>query len=435
MSAAISIKRRLHLLEQLYNTVLGVEQLLGKLLTVIRAERANHRAAREEVITVNNAQQFPTVVFDVGGTLHCIQKHLLCDNLLDSLSSLTHGGPIFIDRDPTWFSLVLHVLRYGVTASVHLIPSSPARGAVWREARYYCVDRLMSAASLPFHAVTIVGKISKALCLVSYASTGTYSGRRIFEPNAKTGRLVGYHSSGGETFILTRRRTIWQVRGNGAPRYHITLPLPPAYTLSTTEPAPTSATMAYNPHRHTLVILGWRATARRCGKTTDTWWVPRMGKSSQWEPLPPLVGPLRPGVAVCYAYDRILTVGRNGENTNAVSELAMPSNDWVSCPPMPGLGVCNATIVAWCGEFVVLGGESGGVQLRSVFAYNPVTRCWRQLPSMQHARVRCVAYACISNIIVALGGNPRGAVEYFDGRLWTFMPSLEGINPLGVVLD
>jgi hypothetical protein len=433
MSATVLV-RRLALLEQFCNTVVRVERLMNKLLEMIRARRASHCAARAWADAVNDAQRRPVAVFDVGGTRFGVQS-FLCDggNLLHTLSTLTTtDDPIFIDRDPAWFPLVLHALRDHAISLLYAIPATAACGAVLREARYYCVDKLVRAASLPVHLATIVGTVPQhkgALCVMSYSSTGSHIGRRVLHPNARIGRLVGFHGTGGLSFVRTRRRIIWQVSASGVPEYRFKMP-----QVSPSSLQPHSSTMvAYNPQCRTLVLLGWPATSE-AGVSTDTWAIQYSVSASKWEhqwkPLPSAVESPRRGAAVCFAYDQILVVC-----TTAVNALAMPSGvRWVSEPPMPGSGVCNATIIAWCGEFIVIGGEDGhGVRVHSVAAYNPATKCWRQLPSMQQPRSRCIAYS-VTPVLVVVGGDGCGTAECFDGSRWASMPALDGcINPFGLV--
>ena len=85
-----------------------------------------------EATALNNAQTMYQI--DVGEVLH--------EGMLAAMSSENFSNNLdhmFLDRDPTWFPLVLHFLRTGDA----LLPEcTEERRAVFREAQYYSLHGL-----------------------------------------------------------------------------------------------------------------------------------------------------------------------------------------------------------------------------------------------------------------------------------------------------
>ena len=88
---------------------------------------------------------------DVGGAPFHTQREVLQSHggmlsamVSDDFSHDVEGdGYAFLDRDPTWFPLVLHFLRTGKA----LVPADAAgRGSLYREAQYYSLEGLYWAA-------------------------------------------------------------------------------------------------------------------------------------------------------------------------------------------------------------------------------------------------------------------------------------------------
>ena len=109
--------------------------------------------------TALNKAQTDMYQMDVGGALFHTQKEgllwhggMLAAMVSDDFSPDFDFEYIFLDRDPTWFPLVLHFLRTGVA----LLPEdTEGLAAVFREAQYYSLEALCRAAQ-PLHEQIIV---------------------------------------------------------------------------------------------------------------------------------------------------------------------------------------------------------------------------------------------------------------------------------------
>mmetsp|Transcript_54319 Transcript_54319/g.96557 ORF Transcript_54319/g.96557 Transcript_54319/m.96557 type:complete len:200 (-) Transcript_54319:262-861(-) len=111
--------------------------------------RQAFREGLAEASALNDAQ---TALYqmDVGGALFhtCTEVLHPQGGMLSAMASgdFTHDeedGSVFLDRDPTYFPLVLHFVRTGVA----LLPEdAEGRAALLREAQYYSLEGLCWAA-------------------------------------------------------------------------------------------------------------------------------------------------------------------------------------------------------------------------------------------------------------------------------------------------
>ena len=112
--------------------------------------RQAFREGLAEAAALNDAQS-GLYLMEVGGALfhtrlEVLHRHegMLSAMASDDFSHDVEGGEYaFLDRDPTWFPLVLQFLRTGVA----LLPNDAERRlAVFREAQYYSLEGLCRAA-------------------------------------------------------------------------------------------------------------------------------------------------------------------------------------------------------------------------------------------------------------------------------------------------
>ena len=126
---------------------LALTRLHGQVRTLaetLSRRRTAFREALSEVAALNEAQ-LEVYRLDVGGRAFHTRVEVLHrkEGPLSMMASevfatdVDEDGYAFLDRDPTWFPLVLHSLRAGVA----LLPEdAEGRQAVFREARYYNLD-------------------------------------------------------------------------------------------------------------------------------------------------------------------------------------------------------------------------------------------------------------------------------------------------------
>ena len=130
-------------------TTQAVRQVEGLALCLSK-HRLAFRESLLEVAAPNDAQS-GIYWMDVGGASFHTHQEVLHrhEGMLSAMASniFTHDPEIqeymFLDRDPTWFPLVLHFLRTGATP---LSEDAAGRVAVFREAQYYCLEKLCQAA-------------------------------------------------------------------------------------------------------------------------------------------------------------------------------------------------------------------------------------------------------------------------------------------------
>ena len=108
-----------------------------------------------EATALNNAQTMYQI--DVGGVSFHTQTEVLHEGMLAAMSSENFSNNLdhmFLDRDPTWFPLVLHFLRTGDA----LLPEcTEERRAVFREAQYYSLEGLCQAARPVQERIIVIG--------------------------------------------------------------------------------------------------------------------------------------------------------------------------------------------------------------------------------------------------------------------------------------
>ena len=109
-----------------------------------------------EATALNNAQTMYQI--DVGGVSFHTQTEVLHEGMLAAMSSENFSNNLdhmFLDRDPTWFPLVLHFLRTGDA----LLPEcTEERRAVFREAQYYSLHGLCQAARKRPERIIVIGE-------------------------------------------------------------------------------------------------------------------------------------------------------------------------------------------------------------------------------------------------------------------------------------
>ena len=140
----------------------------------LQQDKARFTGSQEVVAEVNEWQRSPQYL-DVGGVAFHVSREALQRGGTHTLSALCSGdfpseadahGSIFIDRDSTWFALVLQHLRDDTT----FVPATQAgRKAALREARFYSVPGLCArmgqrpqvvvAGGLPFHGCNGIGAV------------------------------------------------------------------------------------------------------------------------------------------------------------------------------------------------------------------------------------------------------------------------------------
>ena len=127
---------------------------LGQSLSIRRHAFHQRLAEAEEL---NDAQTEPHRMMDVGGVPFCTHTKTLqrYEGMLAAMVSddfrLDDGW--FLDRDPTWFPLVLHLLR---TGNVLLPEDTQKRGDVVREMQYYCLGEQQAATQ---KQIIVIGNV------------------------------------------------------------------------------------------------------------------------------------------------------------------------------------------------------------------------------------------------------------------------------------
>ena len=441
-----------------FDTVEALDLQLRMMLERLHTQRIIFHTTQHEIDTVINVLQTGTFLeVDVGGKLHRVHRSCLgasdSGNMLASIADFPDMGGgreeyVFVDRDPVLFPLVLHALRGSrCDRALRVLYGNEAhRAAMYREARYFSVDTLLHATTLPAFRVDIIGvkrtkggrRVKPALYLHQYRPDASEDAHiATIHPDDRVGRILPKDccaaSAGGVCFITTNKGSVWRVAADMQPPvYCFGLPQYRRFGFRGS---------AFNAQRREYVLLG---TPK---KNTESWWCAYNESRGRWDTpwklLPHLHFSGLYGCCTCYAYDRIFIVGGVTESsppitTAAAKELVYPFVVWEDVPSLPSVvGLYNATVVAWRGEFMVIGGsyrreyEDAGhvgfeeVLLNTVWAYRPDTRLWRRLPDMRYARARCITYVWGPSLVVLGGEGPWGnRVERFDGQRWSTMPKM-----------
>ena len=429
-----------------YFAIIGVlDCQLRTLLESVQTQRIVFDNTRHEIDTVINVLQTGTFLeVDVGGQLHRVHRSCLdSGNMLASIADFPDIGGgweecVFVDRDPGLFPPVLHALRGSrCDGALRVLYGNEARrAAMYREARYFSVDTLLHATTLPAFRVDIIGvtrttgrRAKPALYLHQYRPDKSEDAHiATIRPDHRAGQILTTDcctSAGGVCFITTNKGSVWRVAVDMQP---------PVYCFGLPQYCRFGYRgSAFSAQRREYVVLG---TPK---KNTRSWWCAynesRGRWDTPWKPLPYLNFPGLYGCCTCYAYDRIFIVGGVTESspvttTAAAKELAYPFAAWEDIPSLPSVtGLYNATVVAWRGEFVVIGGSCRrgceDTMLNTVWAYRPDTRLWRRLPDMRYARAKCITHVTGPSLVVLGGEGPWGnTVERFDGQRWVTMPKL-----------
>ena len=151
----------LSLLEQLGADTAQVVQQVETLALSLSMGRQAFRESLAEATALNDAQT-GLYRMDVGGApfhtrTEVLHRHggMLSAMASDDFSHDVEGdGYTFLDRDPTWFPLVLQFLRTGVA----LLPDhAEGRAAVFREAQYYSLEWLCQEARPLQERIIVMG--------------------------------------------------------------------------------------------------------------------------------------------------------------------------------------------------------------------------------------------------------------------------------------
>ena len=109
----------------------------------------------------------------------------------------------------------------------------------------------------------------------------------------------------------------------------------------------------------------------------------------------------------------------------------MDEQRWQSLPDIP-LPTWGAIAVEWQGKLLLIGGYVSGGASRAVQEYDPVSRHWRQLPSLIDRQVFAAA-AVFGGDVMVMGGylpstapTPLRTVERYNrqSQCWEAMPRM-----------
>ena len=397
------------LLKQFGVATAQVIQHVNAIAQSLSLRQQKFRVSLAEAAALNDAQ-IGLCRMDVGGAPFHTQKEGLEGMLSAMVSNDFKGGEdvLFIDRDPTWFPLVLHFLRTGVP----LLPENTGGlASMFREAQYYSLEGLCRAAQPSIIVIGIGGIDSTHHCETYNALqqlwechvTGFLSNRFSF--CAGDGCLFAFEACTLKGYVPGRPGSVskfcpavgsWQRIANNNP-------------ISSSR----GVTWIY----HSDHIYG------ACGDILQSFNV----STGQWEALPPLTPRSHP--TPCVVDGRLFVIG----GSTVMEEYIASERSWVPVAYMRSAADGMAAVVM-NGKLIVIGGFDFGRYLTTVRAYDPRDRTWNELPSLLTARAYCAA-TVLGGDIVVIGGwgvsGPMGAdrissVERYNQRLqcWEAMPSL-----------
>lgn len=412
----------------------------------LRSRRASHLRAAEAAAEVN-AQQTHVLHLEVGGVpFHvdgsillrhpCMLSVMASDDFLWCTTS-DSDDHIFLDRDPQYFSLILHFLRSDIALQpVQLL----ARVALQRELRYYSIQDYsppwcLYVAGVPAAQRLVPGRPLRynpgqrswcerrlmdigdyvdedAIGDLHFVATPTHLyrfGQHIHHTwcclNASTGRWVALPAS-------TSRHTNLSADIGAAVLPHsspILLNVPIPYTNLL--PAGSIALHADNLY----ILADYFSTTEQPARLKQYQVRKLHVQSGLWSPCRPLgLAGLSRGVAFAFVGDTLFAVGgcyhgvlgqwlsfRAAEGAEAWDNIAQ---QWVILPDMPD-GTAYATAVSWHGRLLVVGGCNGHVGfVRSVFEFSPGCRIWRRLADMCIERARCAMVVLPCGDVIVVGG-------------------------------
>ena len=397
----------------------------------LSASRQAFRVGFEEAAVLNAAQS-GLYWMDVGGAPFHTQTTTLhrYTGMLSAMASnnFSHDqNDMFLDRDPTWFPLVLHFLRTGDA----LLPrDTEERGAVFREAQYYSLEGLCQAARKSAQII-VVGEnwqLEMSHCPVEQAylyDPLQGSCEHLVSPvspvDTSTLPCCGWCAGGdGLLFAISKRYSSFECGGSVFSFCPVTYQWRP---IAFSNPLQTNVNAAWAYHGRHLYGAGCTAEGTTSVQTLDV-------STGQWEDLPQPSSPSRLDPCLCVVDNRLFVIGglelESNSPTASVEEYLVLERRWVSVPDMP-TAVTGASAVALNGKLLVIGGRDKNEVLSAVLEYNPVDRMWKSLPSLLTVRIRCAATVLRGDIIV-IGGNETGSssVERYNhlSHHWEVMPRL-----------
>ena len=384
--------------------------------------RQAFRESLAEAEVLNDAQS-GLYLMDVGGAPFHTRTEVLHrhEGMLSAMASAdfshdVEGGKYaFLDRDPTWFPLVLQFLRTGVA----LLPNDTERRlAVFREAQYYSLEGLCRAAR----------PLQEQIIVMGYNETISYFSCEMYNPLRKSWeRMVvdmGALPDGRLSFC----------GGDGC-----------LFAIEMADDESAGSVLKFCPAARTWTVV----VSSNPINDRDSSWAYHRGylhgsfddcvqslsvSTGQWETLPPLTRVLwetlsttRVNATLCVVEGRLFVVGGG---TASVEEYVAVEQRWVSIPDMPR-AVEDAAAVALDGKLLVIGGWNKDLgTLSATLEYDPEDGTWKELPGLLTARSWCAVTVLGGDIAVVggFGSNHEGltSAERYNRRLqcWEAMPSL-----------
>mmetsp|Transcript_16123 Transcript_16123/g.23681 ORF Transcript_16123/g.23681 Transcript_16123/m.23681 type:complete len:354 (-) Transcript_16123:231-1292(-) len=160
--------------------------------------------------------------------------------------------------------------------------------------------------------------------------------------------------------------------------------------------------------------------------------------SGQWSAFPSM-NEARRGCAAAVLNGKIIVVGgwdRNDIALSSAEEYDPTTGVWSSIPPMHTKR-CYCAAAVLDGQLYVVGGHGGNEgddeheTLSSAEVYDPTTKGWSLITSMNHKRSMCAAASLCGKVIVVGGYDGEGkylaACEAYNPttRQWSSIPSMQ----------
>jgi hypothetical protein len=390
------------------------------------------RAFREglaEAAALNDAQT-ELYRLDVGGAhfhtqIEVLNRHkgMLSVMASDDFTHDVEGGKYaFLDRDPTWFPLVLRFLRTGVA----LLPEdAERRAAVFREAQYYSLEDLCKAARPVQERISVLvldRQTNYFFFQVYNPSQGSWA-RMDFSMGVFSCRDK-YLLCAGDGSLFALGISTDEAVGSDTFKFWTSRLCPSA---SSWDPI-VSVTCPQDWLEH-WEDYAW-AYGRGCIYGTLGKTVLSLNVSTRSFRLLPKLSSTRDSATPCVVDGRIFVIGGG---TASVEEYQAQQQRWVSVPDMPR-AVSAAAAVAFDGKLLVVGGrDSDGNTLSAVLEYDLGDGSWKELPSLLNARSRCVVIVLRGDVVVLGGSQGDGpsdeglaSAERYNrqSQCWEAMPSL-----------
>ena len=420
-------------LEQLGAATAQAVRQVEVLAQRLSLRRRAFRQGLAEAAALNDAQP-GLYQMDVGGApfhTHTAVLHRH-GSMLSAMASgdFTHdvegGGCAFLDRDPMWFPLVLHFMRTGIA----LLPEdAEVRAAVFREARYYSLEGLCSAAEQSHERLFLAGSLQHSI------STWKYE----YE-NETSNPLQG----SWERIDVRPRDMLSDCRFVAGDGCLFAVPSPIGHhagSVSRFCPAAGAVKLIVCSSRlqkdkWQWQFASWAYGSGRLHATFEDRVQSLNVSTGQWEALPSLPTWLSQA-SPCVIDGRLFVIGGG---TAYVEEYVAVERRWVSAPDMPR-EVEDVATVAFDGKLLVIGGYDicSEETLSAVLEYTPRDRSWKELPSLLTPRYSC-AVAVLGGDVLVMGGQwfnggeveDITSVERYNRRsqCWEAMPSLTAALPL-----